>query len=154
MKMGPVSRVIKAVCWVWGGLVLISCFSELTITYYRTIPSYNQKMKLYEKWCMSIEFDTDCPEICSEVRRNPPSGFYAEWLSSAFYNIKWCGVSTCDSLFTVHGLVPLCIALVIHNRERLEKMAKSTLHGVQEFRHVRRLPSLQTSSPSKTIEVN
>lgn len=94
--------MLRAVFYGWISLVAVSFLTELDSSYYIVSAVYAEKCAEYAD-CKLAGYYIRYPIKCAKVLSNPPGSFVSEWVTSAFNNVKWCGVSRCEQLFTWKG---------------------------------------------------
>jgi hypothetical protein len=132
--------VLKAIFYSWATLVCLSICTELESTYRSTRAAHMEALHEYED-CHTSTHYFKYPIKCARVLSVPPSSFLSSWLSVAFTNVRWCGTSKCEVLFTWRGILTFIFAVILTG-PRVRGLAQSTIQTLQAGMHERRVAKL------------
>jgi hypothetical protein len=95
--------------YAWISLVLMSIVTELHSQYFPVLEKYNNQ-QVWLRDCAKPDHWRDYKTECNYHANQHYPSFFAQWMNAVLYEVKWCGVDKCETLFTVKGMV---ISLIV-----------------------------------------
>lgn len=115
---------------MWKKLILYSwacaTLGRIITAYHNTYtPSYKEYISAssFHKRCPDPLFRTEFPVECDYWATKTPPLFVVLHATRAFEQVSWCGVSTCEDLLSIKGIIVSGIVALIMRSPGLVKKA-------------------------------